>query len=127
MSVIVSCLILNSEKLTTDVYKGHETTTIAGKWALYLIGLYPEVQEKIHQELDSVLGAVSKDPLSVADLNEFKYLECVLKVRFNIKSRVANEWNFLEYLELFCSKTERPVREARDRETKSYQFWRPLL
>ncbi|GIX78673.1 hypothetical protein CEXT_467991 [Caerostris extrusa] len=44
-----------------------------------LIGLYPEVQEKIHQELDSVLGSDSKGPLSVADLNELKYLDCVLK------------------------------------------------
>ncbi|GIY38655.1 cytochrome P450 4c3 [Caerostris darwini] len=58
---------------------GHETVAVAVKWALYLIGLYPEVQEKIHQELDSVLGVGSKGPLSVTDLNELKYLECVLK------------------------------------------------
>ncbi|GIY38656.1 cytochrome P450 4V2 [Caerostris darwini] len=37
------------------------------------------VQEKIHQELDSVLGVDSKGPLSVADLNELTYLDCVLK------------------------------------------------
>ncbi|GIY38657.1 cytochrome P450 4V2 [Caerostris darwini] len=43
------------------------------------------VQERIHQELDSVLGADSKGPLSVGDLNELKYLECVIKVRCNSK------------------------------------------
>ncbi|GIY87034.1 cytochrome P450 4V2 [Caerostris darwini] len=59
--------------------EGHETTAVAVKWTLYLIGLYPEVQEKIHHELDSVLGTDSKDPLSLVDLNELKYLECVLK------------------------------------------------
>ncbi|GIX77503.1 cytochrome P450 4c3 [Caerostris extrusa] len=59
--------------------EGHDTVAVTVKWALYLIGLYPEVQEKIHQELDSVLGADSKGPLSVGELNEFKCLECVLK------------------------------------------------
>ncbi|GIY93681.1 hypothetical protein CEXT_680291 [Caerostris extrusa] len=36
--------------------------------------LYPEVQEKIHLELDSALGTDSEGPLSVAVLNELKYL-----------------------------------------------------
>ncbi|GIX96702.1 hypothetical protein CDAR_47411 [Caerostris darwini] len=69
---------------------GHETIAIAVKWALYLIGLYPEAQEKIHQEQDSVLGADSKGPLSVADLTELKFLDCVLKVRSN--SKQSRKW-----------------------------------
>ncbi|GIZ00941.1 hypothetical protein CEXT_216351 [Caerostris extrusa] len=57
------------------IYRGgHETIAISVKWALYLIGLHPEVQERIHQELDRVLGSDSKGPLAVADLNELKYL-----------------------------------------------------
>ncbi|GIX80593.1 cytochrome P450 4V2 [Caerostris extrusa] len=67
------------QEVDTFISAGHESTAVTTKWALYLIGLYPEVQEKIHHELDSVLGADSKGPLSVADLNELKYLECVLK------------------------------------------------
>ncbi|GIY46223.1 cytochrome P450 4V2 [Caerostris darwini] len=67
------------QEVDTFIVGGHDTVTVAVKWALYLIGLYPEVQERIHQELDSVLGADSKGPLSVGDLNELKYLECVLK------------------------------------------------
>ncbi|GIY13483.1 cytochrome P450 4c3 [Caerostris darwini] len=67
------------QEVDTFIGAGHDTVAVAVKWALFLIGLYPEVQEKIHQELDSVLGADSKSPLSVADLNELKYLECVLK------------------------------------------------
>ncbi|GIY54991.1 cytochrome P450 4V2 [Caerostris extrusa] len=39
----------------------------------------PRYREKIHQELDSVLGADSKGPLSISDLNELQYLDCVLK------------------------------------------------
>ncbi|GIY31056.1 cytochrome P450 4V2 [Caerostris darwini] len=67
------------QEVDTFIAAGHDTVAVAVKWALFLIGLYPEVQQKIHQELDSLLGADSKGPLSVSDLNELKYLECVLK------------------------------------------------
>ncbi|GIY09379.1 hypothetical protein CDAR_88121 [Caerostris darwini] len=67
------------QEVDTFIAAGHDSTAVAVKWALYLIGLYPEVQEKIQQELDSVLGADSKGPLSVGDLNELQYLDCVLK------------------------------------------------
>ncbi|GIX93071.1 cytochrome P450 4c3 [Caerostris darwini] len=67
------------QEMDTFIVAGHDTSAVAVKWALYLIGLYPEVQEKIHQELDSVLGADSKGTLSVADLNELKFLECAVK------------------------------------------------
>ncbi|GIX80587.1 probable cytochrome P450 4d20 [Caerostris extrusa] len=67
------------QEVDTFIAAGHVSIAVTVKWALFLVGLYPEVQEKIHQELDSVLGADSKGPLSVADLNELKYLECVLK------------------------------------------------
>ncbi|GIY08405.1 cytochrome P450 4V2 [Caerostris extrusa] len=86
------------QEVDTFISAGHDTSAAAVKWTLYLIGLYPEVQEKIHQELDSVLGADSKGPLSVANLNELTYLECVLKVRSN-SSSVSNGWAFLEDLE----------------------------
>ncbi|GIX93046.1 cytochrome P450 4V2 [Caerostris darwini] len=67
------------QEVDTFISAGHDTSAAAVKWSLYLIGLHPEVQEKIHQELDSVLGADSKGPLSVADLNVLTYLDCVLK------------------------------------------------
>ncbi|GIY99730.1 cytochrome P450 4V2 [Caerostris extrusa] len=67
------------QEVDTFIAAGHDTVAVAVKWALYLIGLYPEVQEKIHHELDSVLGADNKCPISIDDLKEFKYLDCVLK------------------------------------------------
>ena len=48
-------------------------------WSLYLIGHHPEVQEKIHAELDSIFGEDDRDP-TVDDLRDMKYLECVFKV-----------------------------------------------
>ncbi|GIY98342.1 cytochrome P450 4c3, partial [Caerostris extrusa] len=67
------------QEVDTFIVAGHETIAIAVKWALYLIGLHHDVQEKMHQELDSVLGADNKGPISIADLNELKFLDCVLK------------------------------------------------
>ncbi|GIY61087.1 cytochrome P450 4V2, partial [Caerostris extrusa] len=58
---------------------GHDTVTTTIKWALYLIGHHPEVQQKIHQEVDSLLEGDAQRPLSVDDLNDLKYLDCVLK------------------------------------------------
>ncbi|GIX83599.1 cytochrome P450 4V2 [Caerostris extrusa] len=40
---------------------------------------HPEMQEKIHQEVDSVLEGYAQRPLSVDDLGDLKYLDCVLK------------------------------------------------
>ncbi|GIZ00938.1 cytochrome P450 4V2, partial [Caerostris extrusa] len=49
--------------------------------------LYPEVQEKIHQELDSVLEADSKGPLSIEDLKELKYLDWCPKGGYKIPKK----------------------------------------
>ncbi|KAH6946600.1 hypothetical protein HPB50_014158 [Hyalomma asiaticum] len=48
-------------------------------WALYLIGLYPEHQELIHQELDDIFGSNQTRPVTSDDLKQMKYLECCLK------------------------------------------------
>ncbi|GIY23004.1 cytochrome P450 4V2 [Caerostris darwini] len=78
------------QEVDTFILAGHETVAVAVKWALYLIGMYPEVQERIHQELDSVLGADSKVPIPIDDLKELKFLDCVLKVRSN--SKQGHQW-----------------------------------
>lgn len=35
---------------------GHDTTASAICWAIYSLGKYPDLQEKVHQELTQVLG-----------------------------------------------------------------------
>ncbi|GFT64994.1 hypothetical protein TNCV_3615001 [Trichonephila clavipes] len=59
---------------------GYETVSDTMTWALYLIGLYPDVQEKIHEELDRIFGSDVDRCVTENDLNELKYLDCVLKV-----------------------------------------------
>ena len=38
------------------ILKGHDTTAAAMNWAVHLIGANPEVQEKVHQEIDAIFG-----------------------------------------------------------------------
>ncbi|GIX78216.1 cytochrome P450 4V2 [Caerostris darwini] len=66
-------------EVDTFIIAGHDTVAATIKFALYLIGHHPEVQEKIHQEIDSVFEGDADRPLSVDDLSDLKYLECVLK------------------------------------------------
>ncbi|KAK9744567.1 Cytochrome P450 [Popillia japonica] len=66
------------EEVDTFMFEGHDTTTAGMCWSLFLLGNYPEIQEKLYEEVSSVLGANST-PTSIADLHEMKYLECCVK------------------------------------------------
>jgi len=52
---------------------------VAISWSLLLIGLDPEVQEKVHSEIDSVFGEDKIRPINNEDLKDLKYLECCIK------------------------------------------------
>lgn len=67
------------EEVDTFAFEGHDTTSMGMSWALYLIGLYPEVQNNIHEELDRIFGTDVERPVCVEDLKEMEYLERVLK------------------------------------------------
>ncbi|GFY67265.1 cytochrome P450 4V2 [Trichonephila inaurata madagascariensis] len=67
------------EEVNTFVSAGYETVSLTMTWALYLIGLYPDVQAKIHEELDRIFGSDVDRYVTESDLNDLKYLDCVLK------------------------------------------------
>nr|XP_004666458.1 cytochrome P450 4V2 [Jaculus jaculus] len=66
------------EEVDTFMFEGHDTTAAAINWSLYLLGSYPEVQKKVHNELDEVFGKSNLLP-TLEDLKKLKYLECVIK------------------------------------------------
>ncbi|KAM6972441.1 cytochrome P450 4V2-like [Aplochiton taeniatus] len=66
------------EEVDTFMFEGHDTTAASMNWAIHLLGSYPEVQKKVQQELEVVLG-VSDRPINVEDLKKLHYLECVVK------------------------------------------------
>ena len=53
---------------------GHETTAVALSWTLYLISQHPEVEARLRQELDDVLGG--RTP-TLEDLPRLEYLRMV--------------------------------------------------
>ena len=63
------------EEVDTFMFEGHDTTASALSWTLYLIGRHPEVQKKLHAEIDNapVSGNLSDK------IRNMRYLEYVLK------------------------------------------------
>jgi cytochrome P450 len=54
---------------------GHETTANALTWTWYLLSQHPEVERRLHEELNAVLGG--RDP-ELADVPQLKYAEMIL-------------------------------------------------
>ncbi|KAF8783291.1 cytochrome P450 4V2-like [Argiope bruennichi] len=67
------------EEVDTFAFEGHDTTSMGISWALYLIGLHKDVQEKVHEELDSIFGDDTERHATTEDIKDMKYLDCVLK------------------------------------------------
>ncbi|XP_042895835.1 cytochrome P450 4V2 isoform X2 [Parasteatoda tepidariorum] len=76
------------EEVDTFAFEGHDTTSLAMTWALYFIGLYKDVQAKIHEELDQIFGDDKERPVTAEDLKYLKYLECVLKESLRLNPSV---------------------------------------
>ncbi|NXA98309.1 CP4V2 protein, partial [Melanocharis versteri] len=66
------------EEVDTFMFEGHDTTAAAMNWVLYLLGHNPEVQKKVHKELDQVFGNTERS-VTMDDLKNLRYLECVVK------------------------------------------------
>ncbi|XP_064108225.1 cytochrome P450 4c3-like isoform X1 [Macrobrachium nipponense] len=66
------------EEVDTFMFEGHDTTSAAINWSLYLLGCYPEIQERVYEELTQVFGT-SNRPVTIADLRQLKYTENCIK------------------------------------------------
>ncbi|XP_055940168.1 cytochrome P450 4c3-like isoform X1 [Argiope bruennichi] len=67
------------EEVDSFMFAGHDTTAVGTSWVLYLLGLHPEVQDKILEELDRECGDDPDKPFQEDCLKRLKYLECVIK------------------------------------------------
>ncbi|XP_040078317.2 cytochrome P450 4V2 [Ixodes scapularis] len=67
------------EEVDTFMFEGHDTTTMAVAWCLYLIGLHRQVQMKVQEELDDVLGGEPDRNITPEDMKKLKYMDCVIK------------------------------------------------
>ncbi|CAF1079722.1 unnamed protein product [Adineta steineri] len=67
------------EEVDTFMFEGHDNAAAAIHFTCFTIALYPEVQQKLHEEIDRVFGNDYDRSCTIEDLNELEYLECVLK------------------------------------------------
>ncbi|EDW00775.1 probable cytochrome P450 4d14 [Drosophila grimshawi] len=67
------------EEVDTFMFEGHDTTTSAISYTSYLLARHPEVQERAFREVVEVIGNDKSKPITMRDLGELKYLECVIK------------------------------------------------
>ncbi|MFJ8041862.1 cytochrome P450 [Kitasatospora sp. NPDC096147] len=65
------------EQVLIFLLAGHETTATSLTFTLHLLGQHPEVQARVHAEVDGLLGDGRRP--AAADYNELPYLTMVLK------------------------------------------------
>jgi len=65
------------EEVDTFMFEGHDTTSASLAWTFHLLGRHPDVQERVFQEIQEVIG--DHDVLTTEMLNQLKYLDMVLK------------------------------------------------
>ncbi|KAI4464333.1 cytochrome p450 family 4 [Holotrichia oblita] len=66
------------QEVDTFMFEGHDTTSASLSWTLLLLGNHPDIQERVFEEVRNVLHD-KLTPTSINELNEFKYLERVIK------------------------------------------------
>ena len=81
------------EEVDTFMFEGHDTTSAALSWTLYEIGRHPEIQKKLHDEIDSVS---STDCPLLDKIRSLKYMECVIKESLRLHPPVPGYGRTLE-------------------------------
>lgn len=67
------------EEVDTFMFEGHDTTSAAISWTLFLIGSDTRIQEKVIAELDEIMDGDRSRPPTMKELLDMKYLECCIK------------------------------------------------
>ncbi|KAJ3648797.1 hypothetical protein Zmor_020573 [Zophobas morio] len=65
------------EEVSTIMFEGHDTTAAASSFFICVLGVYPDIQEKVYQEVRDIFQD-SDRPVTFSDTLEMKYLERVL-------------------------------------------------
>lgn len=61
------------------MFEGHDTTSAAVSWCLFLMASNPEIQERAFQEIYGIMGDNCKRAPTMNEANDMKYLECCIK------------------------------------------------
>lgn len=77
------------EEVDTFAFAGHDTTSSAMAFCCFTIAKHPEVQQKVFEEILSVIGDDKEKPVTIQDLNNLNYLERVIKETLRMFPPVA--------------------------------------
>ncbi|CAF1518303.1 unnamed protein product [Adineta steineri] len=67
------------EEVDTFMFAGHDTTAAAINFFCYLMGCYPDIQSKVHTEMDMIFENDRNRPCTIEDIEQMTYLDCVIK------------------------------------------------
>lgn len=74
------------DEVLINYFAGHETTASLLTWAFFLLSKYPEVEAKLHHELEAVLNG--RTP-TLEDIKNLPYTDMVLKEALRLYSPVS--------------------------------------
>lgn len=77
------------EEVDTFMFEGHDTTTSAIGFALYLLSREPRVQQKLLEEIRATLNVNGDQSWGYGDLGELKYMDLVIKESLRLFPPVA--------------------------------------
>lgn len=77
------------EEVDTFMFEGHDTTTAAIVWTLLMLGLHPDIQEQVHDELEQIFHG-SNRPATMSDYSAMHVLDRVIKETLRIYPSVPN-------------------------------------
>ncbi|KAF8796532.1 Cytochrome P450 4V2 like protein [Argiope bruennichi] len=92
-------------EVDTFALGGYDTAAVTVTWALYLIGLYPDVQVKVHEELDKILGENTDKDITENDLKDLCYLDSVVKETLRLYPAVPEFGRHVEEDTTICGYT----------------------
>lgn len=84
---------------------GSDATLSVVTWSIYMLGLHPKTQAKVHRELDAIFGTDTNRCVTSDDLKRMKYLECCLKETMRLYPPVPIVGRVLEHDQVIDNQT----------------------
>lgn len=67
------------EEVDNFMFAGHDTTTSAIEFLLFNLAKYPDIQNKVYDEIVQVFGVDNSESATLTKLNDLNYLDLVIK------------------------------------------------
>ncbi|CAF3830209.1 unnamed protein product [Rotaria sp. Silwood1] len=76
------------EEVDTFMFAGHDTTATALNFALFMIALHQDIQQRLFEEMQKIFENDNERPCTFDDVKQMDYLECVIKETLRLSPSV---------------------------------------